>query len=61
MSLILFNIVADLLAVLISRAKEAGHVAGLIPHLVDGGVSVLQYADNTIIFMEHDIEKAKKI
>ena len=33
-------------------------MAGLIPHLVDGGVSILQYADDTIIFMEHDLEKA---
>jgi hypothetical protein len=30
----------------------------LIPHLVEGGVSVLQYADDTIIFLEHDLEKA---
>jgi hypothetical protein len=34
------------------------HVNCLIPHLVDGGVSILQYADDTIIFMEHDTEKA---
>ena len=54
----LFNIVADMLAILINRAKEDGQVAGLIPHLVDGGVSILQYADDTIIFMEHDLEKA---
>lgn len=40
MSLILFNIVADMLAVLIARAKEDGQVGGLIPHLVEGGVTV---------------------
>jgi hypothetical protein len=58
LSPILFNIIADMLAVLIARAKEDGQVDGLIPHLVDGGVSILQYADDTIIFMEHDIQKA---
>jgi hypothetical protein len=58
LSPILFNIVADMLAILIGRAKDAGHVGSLIPHLVEGGVSVLQYADDTIIFMEHDLEKA---
>jgi hypothetical protein len=47
-----------MLAILIMRAKEAGHVGSLVPHLVEGGVSVLQYADDTIIFMEHDLEKA---
>ena len=31
---------------------------GIVPHLVDGGLSILQYADDTILFMDHDIEKA---
>jgi hypothetical protein len=57
----LFNIVADTLAILIARAKEDGQVGGLIPHLVEGGVSILQYADDTIIFMEHDLVKATNL
>ena len=61
MSPILFNVVADMLAVLIGRAKEDGQVGGLIPHLMDGGVSILQYADDTIIFMEHDMAKARNM
>jgi hypothetical protein len=36
-------------------------VGGVVPHLVDGGLSILQYADDTILFMEHDIEKAQSI
>jgi hypothetical protein len=47
-----------MLAIMISRAKEDGQVSGLIPHLVDGGVSIVQYANGTIIFLEHDLEKA---
>jgi hypothetical protein len=35
LSPILFNIVADMLAILIARAKEDGQVAGLISHLVE--------------------------
>ena len=58
---ILFNIVVDMLAILIGRAKENGQVGGLVPHLVDGGVSILQYADDTIIFMEHDLAKARNM
>jgi hypothetical protein len=58
LSPILFNIVADMLAIMIARAKEDGQVDGLIPYLVEGGVSILQYADKTIIFMDHNIEKA---
>jgi hypothetical protein len=58
LSPILFNIVADMLAILIERAKEDGQVSGLIPHLVDGGLSILQYADDTILFLENDFDKA---
>jgi hypothetical protein len=58
LSPILFDIVADMLAIIIQRAKEDRQVEGLIPHLVDGGVSILQYADDTIIFLENDLDKA---
>lgn len=58
---ILFNIVADMLAILINRAKEHGQVSGVVPHLIDGGLSILQYADDTIIFMENDLEKARNM
>jgi hypothetical protein len=57
----LFNIVADMLAILIERAKADGQIEGVIPHLVDGGLSILQYADDTILFMEHDLEKARNL
>jgi hypothetical protein len=57
----LFNIVADMLAILIERAKSDGQIEGVIPHLVDGGLSILQYADDTILFVEHDLEKARNL
>ena len=50
-----------MLAILIERAKLDGQIAGVVPHLVDGGLSILQYADDTILFMEHDIEKAMNL
>jgi hypothetical protein len=49
LSPLLFNLVADMLALLISRAKEEGQITGLFPHLVEGGLSILQYVDDTII------------
>ncbi|WVZ79237.1 hypothetical protein U9M48_026841 [Paspalum notatum var. saurae] len=58
---LLFNIVADMLAILINGAKEHGQVSGVVPHLIDGGLSILQYADDTIIFMENDLEKARNM
>jgi hypothetical protein len=43
------------------RAKNDGQIEGVVPHLVDGGLSILQYADDMIIFMEHDLEKARNL
>ena len=61
LSLILFNIVVNMLVVLISRAKEAEQIKWVVPHLVDEGLSVLQYADDTVIFMDNDLERAKNM
>jgi hypothetical protein len=61
LSPILFNVVADMLAVLIERSKEVSFVDGLLPDLVEGGLSILQYADDTILFLEDDLEKAKNL
>ncbi|WVZ51703.1 hypothetical protein U9M48_002818, partial [Paspalum notatum var. saurae] len=55
LSPLLFNILADMLA------KAQGLVGGIVPHLIDEGLSILQYADDTILFLEHDLEKACKM
>ena len=61
MSPILFNIVVDMLPLLIKRAKVDGQIRGLIPHLIDDGLFILQYAHDTIIFLDHDLEQAKNM
>jgi len=58
---LLFNIVADMLAILLNSAKVDGQISGVVPHLIDGGLSILQYADDTILFMDHDLEKARNL
>ena len=45
----------------VSRAKEHGQVKGVVPNLIDGGLSILQYAYDTIIFIDHDIEQAENL
>jgi hypothetical protein len=42
------------LGILIERAKQDGQVCRLLPHLVEGGVSIVQHADDTILLMEHE-------
>ncbi|WVZ50896.1 LOW QUALITY PROTEIN: hypothetical protein U9M48_002103 [Paspalum notatum var. saurae] len=61
LSPLLFNIVADMLTVLIKRANMDGQIRGIVLYLVDGGLSILQYADDTIIFMDHDLEMARNM
>jgi hypothetical protein len=56
LSPILFNLVGDALAFLLEQAKAKGYIKGLVPHLVQGGLTHLQYADDTILFMEVDDE-----
>jgi hypothetical protein len=46
---------------MIEHAKSNGQIERVIPHVVDGGMSILQYADNMILFMERALEKAKNL
>jgi hypothetical protein len=53
--------VGDGLAMLIRKAQTEGLVKGLVPHLMDGGVSILQYANDTILLLDADLENARNI
>ena len=35
-----------------------GLLSGVVPHLVDDGLSILQHVDDTILFMDHNLEHA---
>jgi hypothetical protein len=37
-----------MLAILIKRAKADNQISGIVPHLVDEGLSILQYADDNM-------------
>jgi hypothetical protein len=56
LSPIIFNIVVDMLAILINRAKNGGQISRLILNIIDDGLSILLYADDTILFMEHNFD-----
>lgn len=61
LSPILFNLVADMLAILIQRAKDNGKFKGVVPHLVVDGLSILQYGEDTILFVKHNLEQANDL
>jgi len=50
-----------MLAILVSRAKNNFQFRGLVHNLVDDGLSILQYANGTILFLEDNLEEAKNL
>jgi hypothetical protein len=63
LSPILFNAAVDSLAEILERARISGHITGVVGHLIPGGgVTHLQYADDTMIMFEGsdlDIQNTK--
>jgi hypothetical protein len=50
-----------MLAIMIEHAKADGQIEGVLPHIFDGGLSIVQYANDTILFIEHDLKKARNL
>lgn len=55
----MFNLAADALAHMMNKAQEEGLIRGVVPHLMEGGITHLQYADDTFIVLEGDAESIK--
>jgi hypothetical protein len=54
LSPLLFNLVSDVLGSMLDKAKINGQIQGLVPQLIDGSITHLQYADDTVIFLALD-------
>ena len=58
----LFNMVVDALAAILDKAKAADHIRGITHHLAGGsGISLLQYADDTLIIIKADASAAHNL
>jgi hypothetical protein len=42
---------------LITQEKEDGKIGNLVHHLFDGGIFILKYAYDNIMYIEHDVAK----
>ena len=58
---LLFNIAAEVLAVLVKRAQDNGLINGLGADLVEDGVSIIQYAEDTIFMFEDSLDSARNL
>jgi hypothetical protein len=61
LSPLLFNIVVDCLTKMVNKAQQNLMITCFISHLIPNGVAVLQYADDTILYLEGDLEKARHV
>ena len=58
MSPTLFNMVAECLTKMVLSAQDNGLITGFAADIIDKGVAILQYADDTVLCIKHDPEQA---
>ena len=61
---LLFNLVADALGVILDKAVHKNHIKGVLDDLIPGGISHIQYVDDTILMIDgsdHSITNLKLV
>ena len=58
LSPLLFNLVVDVFTKMLTKAANQGIISGLLTDLFEGGIVSLQYADDTILFLQNDLLQA---
>jgi hypothetical protein len=53
---LLFNFIGETLSAILTAAGRAGHIHGVVLHLIPRGISHLQYADDTLILIQNSEE-----
>jgi hypothetical protein len=61
LSPVLFNLVVDILSRMLQKASNDQLIRGLGGNLIEGCVISLQYADDTILFVDDNLESAKTL
>jgi hypothetical protein len=50
-----------MLAIVIKRAKNEWQISGVITNIIEDGLSILQYADDMILFMDHNLDQERNM
>ena len=61
MSPTLFNMAAECLSKMVRNAQKNGLIVGMAPDLIEKGVAILQYADDTVICLDHNFDSALNV
>lgn len=61
LSPLLFDLAADVLAVIMNKANVNGFIKGVLNEDLNHGVDMLQYVDDTIFLMQDDVDSAKNL
>lgn len=58
LSPLLFNLAAECLTKMVLKAQSNDLFVGLASDIIDKGIAILQYADDTVLCIHHDLAKA---
>jgi len=61
LSPLLFNLVADVFTKILEKAAREQLITGLLTNVCEGGIVSLQYADDTLLFLKNDLDKARNL
>jgi hypothetical protein len=61
LSPLLFDQVVDTLTIILAKTAKAGLIRGLCSDVCPGGVILLQYEDDTILFVDDDVSLASNL
>lgn len=59
LSPLLFNLVVDVFTRMLIKAARHNLIEGLMPEVQEGGIISLQYADDTLLFLNNDLQQAR--
>jgi hypothetical protein len=57
----LFNLVADALGVMLDSAVRQGHITWVLNNLIPGGISHIQYVDDTVIMVDTSVQSIRNL
>jgi hypothetical protein len=57
----MFNVVVDAMSVMVKNAQQSGVLKGIVPHIQENGIAILQFADDTMFLLEEGFENARNL